>query len=117
MKYLQILTNARKEWKNKIAENEWYFSELRELLLQEIDETERFQSLNDIILIIIDENDSYFSIELLELFFYLVKKFNTSEVPIELINNISRLNERFINEPYQKNLWEDIKRFYFLDLK
>lgn len=115
MKYIELFHQVKKEWREKIQENEWYFSNVRDLLLKEIDVNEIFEVIDFIVNNILSEQDMYFISELLELLICLVRKSNSSHIPDSINKNFLSLDKMFNKELYLNERWEELKKLFFLN--
>ena len=117
MEYKQLFYQIKKEWRDKIQENEWYFSDVRDLFLKEIDITEIFEVIDFVVNSILLEKDLYFISELLELLISLVRKMNSSQIPDCISENLLSLDEIFQRELYLNERWKELKKLLYLDNK
>lgn len=115
MNYDDIFSQLKNEWLNSTSMDEWFFPNFREEFISKIDEKDIIFAINYITKIILFEEDSSYVNELLDLISDLVRKANTTEISEEIKKNLSKLDIRFSNSLYQKSVWEDIKKFYFLN--
>ena len=105
----------KKEWREKIQENEWYFSDIRQLILKEINISEIFDVIDVVVNSILSEQDLFFISELLELLICLIRELNTSQVPEGIDKNFLYLDEIFQKELYLNEKWKELKRLFYLE--
>jgi hypothetical protein len=91
---IQIAIN---NWQQEILEDEWYFSNLRQILDKNIsDGRESYQSIEPVFDILINETNSFLRAELLEIILLLVRKSQTTEQPRRLTKLVNKLRSQSI---------------------
>lgn len=115
MSLLEIFYELKTTWRNKLLEDEWFFYNFRKMFISKLDSRECMDAIDFVIGIILSEKDNSYVNELIDLLFDLIRKTDTTEIPAELKNNISNLNIKFLQNDYQKKIWDEIKRYYIID--
>ncbi|WP_318663310.1 hypothetical protein [Treponema sp.] len=105
-----IFTNKLINWKIEIQKDEWFFSNFRDSLIDNITDGEAFFYISQLCEIINQNDDSYFINELLEILLALARKSNTTEIPNGLKNTLIKLDF----DPSLVNSINNIKDFYRL---
>ena len=116
MNYEKIFSKLKSEWKEKISEDEWYFSTFKESFTSQLESYECIDAINFLTNYLLTEKDSPYFVELTDLFLLLVRKANTTELPKELEKNKTKIESLFAKDDYTKKIWEEIKILYLLDL-
>lgn len=106
-----IFTKKLNNWKTEIQKDEWFFSNFRDSLINNITNEEAFFDISQLCEIINQNDDTYFISELLETLLVLARKSNTTELPNGLKNTLIKLD----CDHSLKNIINDIKEFYRLD--
>ena len=117
-KHLQNLigtfSKLKSEWRSKISEDEWFFSSFRENFTSKLDSRECMDAFNFVIRCVLPEKDVLYANELCDLLLCLARKSGTTEIPAGLKENFLELNALFMQNDYQRNVWEELKAYYML---
>lgn len=112
MNYAETFSKLKNEWKTRIAEDEWFFSDFKERFTSKLDSRECMDAFNFVIQCLRSETDVSYINELCDLLLCLAKKSGTTEIPKGLAENLQNLNAIFSHNDYQKRVWEEIKMYY-----
>ena len=110
-----LLSEAKKDYEKKLMNDEWSFTKFRESILENIDESNCFETINNAVMIIIKEEDNYLVYELLVLLNDLIRKSNTTEIPNKLEDNLEALTQKFKGDDNQEKMWKEILDYYLIN--
>lgn len=107
------INKSLNNWEEELNKDEWYFSNLRDEILQEITPEEAFNYIPDVVKICLELKDKYLVGEIFEILLDLVKRTNTTEIPSyleknweALINYVSSIGD------YNKRKTKELKGWY-----
>ena len=114
MNFEDYIYQLKTNWKEKLSENEWFFSDFRENLISKLSQNDAFNAIPVLINFLLKENEVDLFSEEMELLNSLVRKANTTEVPENLIENLDKLNILTEKDSYMNRIWNDIKDYYYI---
>lgn len=117
MNYISFFEKYKDKWMTKLQEDEWYFTRLRENLVDNISEFEIEDCINYLCKIIMEEKNEYLLGEYLETLYVLCRKYNSTKIPLSLAEIFSFFDKMPNKSEYTRKVIEDIKQLCVIEIK
>lgn len=117
MNYISFFEKYKDKWMTKLQEDEWYFTRLRENLVDNIFEFEIEDCINYLCKIIMEEKNEYLLGEYLETLYVLCRKYNSTKIPLSLAEIFSFFDKMPNKSEYTRKVIEDIKQLCVIEIK
>jgi hypothetical protein len=116
MTYKEALLHTISKWNESPISDEWLFVNFREGFIDVMSTVEAFESINDTINILLNQNDESTAIEILESLILLAKQSETTEMPKNLYLYKNNLRQLFLNfGKYANNKLKELFSYYRLE--
>ncbi|WP_077304564.1 hypothetical protein [Terribacillus halophilus] len=106
------LWKAYENWETELDKNEWYFSECFDALAAKLSPSEAFDSIPDILDVLLHVKETYLLNETLEFLLIIYNTANTTELHPALLATCREINCKLeqLGDSYSKSTWVELKQ-------
>lgn len=101
------------DWEEKLNEDEWYFAQFRENVINDISPEQAYNQISEAIELVLEQTDPWLLGECFEILLSLCIKSDTTRIPASLMSSWDKLENHLSSYgKYYNDRFAEIKRWY-----